>query len=204
MDFIFSNIHNFIAFTNDNYFISLLLFFIFFTFIASISLPGLSILAALSGYIYGIFFGFFAVIFALSLGSFIFFLISKFFLRTIFHKYYNKYSENLSNYIKDSSFEYLIIFRMIPGPPLLLQNILLSILNISAFKFIVSSFIGLTPLNLAVVYIGNKIGNIQNIRNLSTSEIFTWDLILFIFLLILIISIRIIYKKNNKNKKTLI
>ena len=203
MDFIFSNIYDFINFTNDNYFISLLFFFMLFIFIASISLPGLSILVALSGYIYGIFFGFFVVIFSLTLGSFVFFLISKFFLRKIFHKYYDKYSENLSNYIKDSSFEYLIIFRMIPGPPLLLQNILLSILNISSFKFILSSFIGLTPLNLAVVYIGNKIGNIQNIRNLSSSEIFTWDVILFIFLLILIISIRIIYK-NRKNKKTLV
>ena len=73
MDFIFSNIYDFINFTNDNYFISLLFFFILFTFIASISLPGLSILAALSGYIYGIFFGFLVVIFGLTLGSFVFF-----------------------------------------------------------------------------------------------------------------------------------
>tara|TARA_Y100000590_G_scaffold393130_1_gene471150 strand:+ start:650 stop:1237 length:588 start_codon:yes stop_codon:yes gene_type:complete len=195
MDYIFSNINDFIIFTNDNLFISIFIFFIFFSLASSISLPGLSVFVALSGYLYGIYLGYLVIIFGLTLGSFVFFIMSKIFLSKLLPKYYSKYSKNLSNYIKESSFEYLIIFRMIPGPPLLLQNILLSILNISYLKFIISSFIGLTPLNLAVVYIGNKINNIQSIKNISFSDIITLDVLIIISLLILVIGIRIKFKK---------
>ena len=103
--------------------------------------------------------------------------------------------DNIDNYISKSTLEYLIIFRMIPGLPLLLQNIILSLLNISIYKFIIISLIGFSPIIFATVFIGNKIKDIQLIKELTTSDLLTWDFLFFIFLIVFMLFLRIKFKK---------
>ena len=54
---------------------------------------------------------------SISLGSLGFFIISKYILSKFFKKYYDKYVNKINFTIKDSKLEYLIVFRLIPGPP---------------------------------------------------------------------------------------
>ena len=121
---------NFIKLIELNFFYSLLLFTFFIFFYSSLSLPGLPFFVVFGGYIFGIL-CFFVSIIPATLGSFCFFLISKYILSKYFSKIYSNYSSKVDLYIRKSSFEYLVIFRIIPGPPLILQNFLLSMLNIS-------------------------------------------------------------------------
>ena len=79
---------------------------------------------------------------------------------------------------------------MIPGPPLFLQNFCLSILNINIFKFIFTSAIGFTPIIFITVFIGYQFNNIDNIKNISLSDIFSLEFLFFIVLAILILVIR--------------
>ena len=106
----------------------------------------------------------------------------------------------MDKFIKDSSIEYLIIFRMIPGPPLMLQNILLSLFDISVYNFIISTIVGATPIIFFSIMIGNKINNLVSVNNITVTDILTWDLLIIILLIVIIIITRIIYK--NKNKKS--
>ena len=53
---------------------------------------------------------------------------------------------------------------MLPGIPLMLQNFLLSMLNISNYVFFFSTLIGSTPIILFCVLIGNKIHNLKDIE----------------------------------------
>ena len=198
MDTIFSYLNNLIILSNENFFLSVFIFFIFFTIYYTFSFPGSLIFNFFSGFIYVFLFGFVIVILGLTLGSLFFFIFSKFFFKKLFYNYYKKYTQNLNKYIEKSSYEYLIIFRMIPGPPLMLKNVILSLLEISYFKFILISIIGLTPFNLSAVYIGNKISNLQNIRNISIGDILTWDILIIIILIVLIISIRIKFKNKKR------
>ena len=180
MEFFFSLLQNILLYSQDNYLISILLFFFFLFCYATFSLPGLLIFIAMSGYLFGIYYGFIISILSLTFGSLIFFILSKIFFKYFFSKYYEKYAQNINKYISDSTLEYLIIFRLVPALPLMLQNMILSLLDISIFKFLLAAFIGFTPILLTAVIIGNKIKNIQLIKGISGQDIFTLDILLFL------------------------
>ena len=127
-------------YVNNYFYYSLVIFFIFLTIYCSLSIPGGVLLFIASGFLFEFYLGFLINLFSITIGSLFFFLFSKFILRILFPNLYRHYSEKVTNIIKDSSIEYLIVLRMIPGPPLLIQNLCLSILNISKTKFFYTSF----------------------------------------------------------------
>ena len=191
------NFLEFIKFNVEyNFVLTSILFFIFLLFYNTFSIPGNIIFIAASGYFFGIYLGYLISIFSLVFGSLIFFSFFHFVVKKLFPITIDKYIENLQNYISNSSIEYLILFRMIPGPPLFLQNLLLSFLKISKINFVISSFVGFTPLVFIVVFIGNNLKNIDKIKNISINDIFTFKFLIFIFLLVVFLLIRIFYKKK--------
>ena len=189
---IFSNVNYFI---NNYYIYSFCLYFILSIFFFTLSLPGGPIILIGSGFFFGFFLGFILNLFSISLGSLIFIILSKTILSKLFNKYYDKFSGKLSNYIKDSSYEYLILIRLIIGPPLVFQNICISLLNIPKFKIFFSSIIGFTPLMLLFSYLGSYVSNIIELQSFTFSKIFSPEILFIIVLLIVLISLRIYYKR---------
>ena len=188
---------NIIKLIELNFFYSLLLFSFFIFFYSALSLPGMLIFIVFAGYVFGLFWGFLICVISATLGSFCFFIVSQHVLSKYFSRIYSKYSNQINLYIKKSTFEYLIIFRIIPGPPLMLQNFFLSMLKISNYKFIFSTFIGLFPVMFFSIYLGNKIKDLGTISNISSSDIFTWDLILTIMLFISVLVVMILLKNKS-------
>jgi len=162
-----------------------------------LSLPGMVIFIVFAGYVFGLILGFLICVISATLGSFCFFIVSQHVLSKYFSRIYSKYSNQINLYIKKSTFEYLIIFRIIPGPPLMLQNFFLSMLRISNYKFIFSTFIGFFPVMFFSIYLGNKIKDLGTISNISSSDIFTWDLILTIMLFISVLVVMILLKNKS-------
>ena len=184
------------SYIEHNYYFSLILYFLFLIFFFSLSLPGVTIVVLASGFFFGFIAGFIINIFSITVGSLIFIFISKTILKKLFNKYYKKYSSKLTNIIKDSSYEYLILFRLIIGPPLLIQNLCLSLLKISKFKFFLSTFIGFTPIMLFFSYIGSYFGNFIELKSISLSDILSKEFILILFIIIFFIILRIKFKKK--------
>ena len=193
--------HVFLDFLNNyidtNYNFSILILFVFLLFYNTFSIPGNLIFVFSAGYFYGIYIGYLISILSIVLGSFIFFIASKLLLEKFFINIYNRYSSKINKYITNSSIEYLILFRMIPGPPLMIQNICLSILKINSVKFILTSLIGLSPIILISVYYGSKIKTIESIKNITINNILSRDFLIFISLMIFLLSLRIIFKKKD-------
>ena len=182
---------------DTNYNFSILIIFVFLLVYNIFSLPGNLIFVASAGYFFGIYTGYLISILSIVLGSSIFFIASKLLLKKFFINIYNQYSSKINKYILNSSIEYLILFRMIPGPPLMIQNICLSILGINSIKFIFTSFIGLSPIIFISVYFGSKIKTIESIKNISINNILSRDFLIFISLMIFLLSLRIIFKKKD-------
>ena len=113
----------------------------------------------------------------------------------LFEKYYNKFSDQLSHLIKNSSYEYLILLRLLIGPPLVLQNICISLLNISKTKILISTVIGFSPIMLLFSYVGSYASNLIELKSLTFSNIITPEILFIIFFLILLILLRIYFKK---------
>ena len=173
------------------YFFSLIIFF-------SLSLPGGPILAIASGFFFGFYIGFLINIFSLLIGSYVFVYVAKIALKKIFNKLFLKYSDKISNLIKRSSYEYLVIFRLIQGNPLFIQNLTISFLNISKTKFIISSFIGFSPLIIIYSYFGSKLLEIYELKDITYSDIISKDFIIFITVIIIFLIIRIIFNSKKK------
>ena len=194
-EIIFNFLINLNEFVSTYYIYSFCLFFIISTLYFTFSLPGGIIILLSSGFFFGFIGGFFLNIISICLGSLIFIIFSKTLLRGFFEKYYVKFSDKLSTYIKSSSYEYLVLIRLIIGPPLLFQNICISLLNISKTKILITSFIGLAPLMLLFSYLGSHVSNIIELESFRIADIFTSEIIIIFVLIISILFFRIFIKK---------
>ena len=192
---IFNFLINLNEFVSTYYISTFCVFFIISTLYFTFSLPGGIIILLSSGFFFGFIGGFFLNIISICLGSLIFIVFSKTFIKGLFEKYYVKFSDKLSTYIKSSSYEYLILIRLIIGPPLLFQNICISLLNISKTKILITSFIGFTPLMLLFSYLGSHVSNIIELKAFTIADIFTSEIIIIFVLIISILFFRIFIKK---------
>ena len=194
IDVIFNFLIQFDLLIKNNLELSLILYFLFSFLFFTFSLPGSLIIILASSFFFGFITGFIINITTIVLGSLCFFL----FFKNIFKKYFNKqiekFSDKLNKIIKKSSFEYLVLLRLIFGVPLFVQNLFLSTLNISKTKFIISSFIGFTPYFLIFSFIGNQFSDLIEIKKFQLSNILSFELILIFLLLIIFLLLRIFFK----------
>ena len=181
---------------NSNYYYSIVIFFMFLTFYSTLSIPGGVILFISSGFFFNLYLGFFINLFSISIGSIIFHISCKFILKFFFPIFYLNYSQKVTNIIKNSSNEYLILFRMIPGPPLFVQNLCLSIINISKFKFFYTTLIGFIPYMFIFSLVGSEMSNLVELKNFNLQQIFSSNFILLLLVLIFLILFRILFKKK--------
>jgi len=196
------NIFLYINFINqnleNNYLIFILFYFFSLIVFFSFSLPGGPILLITSGFFFGFYVGFFINIFSILIGSYFFVFFASSFLKNFFETLYVKFSNKLNKLIKHSSYEYLIIFRLIQGNPLFIQNLCLSFLNISKTKFIISSFVGFSPAIIIFTYFGSKLLQIYEIKNITYNDIFSKKFIFILIIFILLLIFRIIYNYKRK------
>jgi len=196
MDFFFSFLDIINSYIQNYYYLSLFIFFLFLLIYFSFSLPGGPILLLASGFFFGFLIGFIINIVSIVLGSLIFFIVSKFLFKNLLKNYYEIYSLKLTNIIKKSSYEYLILLRLIVGAPLFIQNLCLSILNISKVKFIISSSIGFSPFMVLFSYLGNQLSDLIQVKKFNLIEVFTFELLIIFLILIIVILLRIFYKNK--------
>ena len=194
IDVIFNFLIQFDLLIKNNLELSLILYFLFSFLFFTFSLPGSLIIILASSFFFGFITGFIINITTIVLGSLCFFL----FFKNIFKKYFNKqiekFSDKLNKIIKKSSFEYLVLLRLIFGVPLFVQNLFLSTLNISKSKFLISSFIGFTPYFLLFSFIGNQFSDLIEVKEFQLSNILSFELILIFLLLIIFLLLRIFFK----------
>jgi len=79
----------------------------------------------------------------------------------------------------------------------MMQNVCLSILKINSIKFILTSFIGFSPIIFVAVYFGSKIKSFESIKNITMNSILSRDFLIFVGLMIFFLSLRIIFKKKS-------
>lgn len=183
-------------YVDNNFLLSAFLFFIFLVIYNSFSLPGNLFFFLSSGFFFNVYIGFLINILSIVIGSLNFFIFSKIFFKLFLSKFYNKYSNKITKIIKNSSYEYLILLRLISLFPLMVQNICLSILNISKTKFIITTFIGFIPIMFLAAFIGNEISNFVELKNFKMKDLFSSNFLLIFLLLISIIILRIFFKKK--------
>ena len=182
----------------ENYTLALMIYFLFCISFFFLSLPGGLIVTLSSGFFFGFYIGFLINLISITIGSLFFTVLSKYYFINYFNKYLSKYTDKLNKIIKKSSYEYLILIRLIFGIPLIVQNLFISTLEISKLKFIISSIIGFTPYFLIFSYAGDRISNLLEIKYFSIKNFFSIEIILVLIIFTVIIIFRIFANINLK------
>lgn len=196
IDYIFDFIFILNNFVSTYYFSSLIIYFLCSLVFFSFSLPGGLIVLLGSGFFFGFLNGFLINIISISLGSLIFIIFTNTIFKKLFSKFYKKYYQRVSVYISNSSYEYLILIRLIIGFPLIFQNLCISFLDISKVRIFITSLVGFTPLMFIFSYTGHQVSNIIELREFTLSKVISIEFLLFLFFLIIIFLFKIFFKKN--------
>ena len=195
----FSNleiIHNFIL---QNFFFSIFIVILSYSFLIMCNFPFASLLSMINGFLFGTWIGGTISIVGGTLGAFGVFLIAKFFfLDFIKNKFLNKYSY-IDIYFNKNDLELMMLIRIIPAIPFFLQNLILAGLGAHNKKFFYTTLIGLAPWSFIFGSIGQGLEEIfVNKTELSFSLIAQPEYLIPIGFIAFLIVMIILFKKKFK------
>ena len=156
-----------------------------------------------SGFLFGSYIGTIVVVIALSFGATLIYILANFFFKDLIREKFLNRFKNLEKRFKEKELTYMIIYRMIGGVPLQIQNLIPCMFSVSVKNFFFGSIIGMIPQAFIFTSLGSglegQIGkNIEMpsfIDLITSSEIYA-PLLAFMFLLILIFIIKNLFYKN--------
>jgi len=179
-----------LLFLNKKYYLASFIYILVYLFFVSFSIPGVTVLTLLGGFIFKPCIALLFVLFSSTLGAAFVFIISRY---KFFNKFDKKYGSKLSWFNKELSKHstgYLLFIRVIPILPFFIVNVLCGLSNISFRKFLITTLTGIIPIKFLYVYVG-YIGNDIKLNNLNNIFKIIIPLVIIILLTILgIIKIR--------------
>ncbi len=195
----FSNLEIIQNFILQNFFISIFIFILSYSFLIMCNFPFASLLSMINGFLFGTWIGGTISILGGTLGALVVFLIAKFFfLDLIKKKFLNKYSY-IENYFNKNDLELMLLIRIIPAIPFFLQNLILAGLGAHNKKFFYTTLIGLAPWSFIFGSIGQGLEEIFiNKTELSFSLIAQPEYLIPIGFIAFLIIMIIFFKKKFK------
>ncbi len=195
----FSNLEIIQNFILQNFFVSIFIFILSYSFLIMCNFPLASLLSMINGFLFGTWIGGTISIVGGTLGAFGVFLIAKFFfLDFIKNKFLNKYSY-IENYFNKNDLELMLLIRIIPAIPFFLQNLILASVGAKNKKFFFTTLIGLAPWSFIFGSIGQGLEDIFiNKTQLTFSLITQPEYMVPLSIIVVLIIFILIFKKKFK------
>ena len=201
----FSNLEIIQNFILHNFFISVFIFVLLYSFLIMCNFPFASLLSMINGFLFGTWLGGAISIVGGTVGAFgVFFIAKFFFLDFIKRKFLNKYSY-IENYFNKNDLELMLLIRIIPGVPFFIQNLILAGLGANNKKFFYTTLIGLAPWSFVFGSIGQGLEDIFiNKTQLTFSLIAQPEYIVPLSIIVVLIIFVLIFKKNLRKRLNLV
>ena len=201
-DFIKNNRDYLISLKESNFFLISLIFLIF-TILWVLLLGFGSPIFLLGGFIFGKWIGTILVVFGLSIGATLLYILANYFFKDLIIKKFSKKFFKLKEKFKNNEFSFFLIYRFIGGIPFSISNILPVLFNVKVKNFFLGSLIGMTPQLFVGASIGAGIEKVIDLNEdfpnlltiLSSKDIYI-PIISFIFLIIFTYLLRKKFYKN--------
>ena len=201
-DFIKNNRDYLISIKESNLFLISLIFLIF-TILWVLLLGFGSPIFLLGGFIFGKWIGTILVVFGLSAGATLLYILANYFFKDLIIKKFSKKFSKLKEKFKNNEFSFFLIYRFIGGIPFSISNILPVLFDIKVKNFFFGSVIGMAPQLFIGVSIGAGIEKIINLNQdpptlldiLNSKDIYM-PIIGFIFFIVLTYILRKKFYKN--------
>lgn len=139
-------------------FMALGLFILAYAAAVAISFPGASILTVFGGFLFGLWPGTPAIVFAATLGALIVFLAAKTALGDLLRGSAGGFAARMEKGFREDELSYMFLLRIVPVFPFWAINIAAGLLNVSTRNFIIGTFFGIIPGSFVYASIGNAAG----------------------------------------------
>tara|TARA_B110000483_G_C18204240_1_gene546805 strand:+ start:2639 stop:3334 length:696 start_codon:yes stop_codon:yes gene_type:complete len=188
-------------FIDKNLFLALLMT-ICVTIICIIFLLPITPITIITGYYFGIIYGFSTIYFAQIIGCSIlyFFCGSLFKIENFINKIKNNRYKKIFNNLENDSFYYLVLIRVIGGIPFSLQSIIGSLSGMKYFSFLLATLIGIIPWLYIYINVGVTLKNVININNIKLKDIIDYNILLALMLMIIVFLLPLFIKYKKKLK----
>lgn len=164
--------------------VSALVFMLLYTAAVALSLPIATPLTLLGGFLFGLVQGTLLVVTGATIGATIIFLIAKTSLGTTLREKAGGLYKKVEGNMKENAFGYLFFMRLVPVFPFVAVNILPALFNVPLRTFLITTFFGIMPGTAVFVYFGEQLGEINEISDLLSPQLFLAFALLGVFALI--------------------
>lgn len=152
-----------IAFRDNNFLFTALIFIAVYVAVVAFSLPGAAIMTLTGGFLFSLFPGVLFVVTSATIGATAIFLAARWgFGEKLGARLEN--SEGLVKTIKDgideNQWSMLFLIRLIPAVPFFLANLIPSFLEVPLHRFVISTFFGILPGSLVYTSVGSGLGEV--------------------------------------------
>ena len=152
-----------IAFRDQNYALTILVFLGIYVMIVGFSLPGASVATITGGFLFGTVFGVLANVTGATLGAVVIFLAARMGLGETLKARMDA-SEGLVRKVKagidENQWSMLFFIRLVPVVPFFMANLIPAFLGVPLYRFVISTFLGIIPGSLVFTSIGAGLGSV--------------------------------------------
>ena len=159
-------------------------FFVLYTGVAALSLPGAAVLTLAAGAIFGFGVGLVVVSFASSIGATLAFLASRYLLRDAVQARFGARLGPINEGMRRDGALYLLSLRLVPAFPFFLVNLLAGLTPIAARRFYWVSQLGMLAGTAAYVIAGTQLGRIERLADVLSPGLLASLVLLGVFPLV--------------------
>ncbi|QLL43542.1 TVP38/TMEM64 family protein [Sulfitobacter pontiacus] len=152
-----------IAFRDQHYALTILVFLGIYVMIVGFSLPGASVATITGGFLFGTVFGVLTNVTGATLGAVVIFLAARMGLGETLKARMDA-SEGLVRKVKagidENQWSMLFFIRLVPVVPFFVANLIPAFLGVPLYRFVISTFLGIIPGSLVFTSIGAGLGSV--------------------------------------------
>lgn len=188
-----------LAFADDYFVLSILIFVFIYIIIVAFSIPGATVMTLLGGLIFGLLLGSLVVVISATIGaSVVFFAVRSALGETLKQKAKGSIEKMRLGLEKDA-FNYLMVLRLIPIFPFFVINIAAGMLGVKFRDFFWATLLGIIPGSIVYVWVGTSLSYvIQQGNDINLKIILEPQFILPIIALAILSVVPVFIKKSNK------
>ncbi len=152
-----------LAFRDDNYLITVLIFLAIYVVVVAFSLPGATIATLAGGFLFATFPGSLFNIIGATIGATAIFLAARWgFGERLGAKLENSDGavKKIKDGIDENQWSMLFLIRLVPAVPFFVANLVPSFLEVPLHRFVISTFLGIIPGTVVYTSVGAGLGEV--------------------------------------------
>ena len=152
------------GFRDENFILSIILFWLFYFLLVVFSLPGAAVASVSGGFLFGLNLGLLINVTAASTGATVLFILVRYGLKSFKYNQSNDFDNNfavtLKNGLIQNQISIMLILRLVPLVPFFLANILPALVGVRLVNFMWTTVIGIIPGGIVFTWIGVGVGQV--------------------------------------------